>query len=1511
MERIKRYTIKLLTVFTAFIFLLSLVALFVLNSGVIDLLVKERATALFNENFVGRLELGELHLKFPNSVTLINPRIYSPGEAVPALEARKVSAKVNFLTFLQPEIRKLYLRRLVADSLNARVIEQENGKLNIEQLFAFRDPNIKQAPLDHFFSKKLQLKNSTLTYTGKKSNPNALQLSVNHINLELTSFTIKEKFLKGKLDTLRLRLTLPRENITLHQASGSFLFSENRAEIIALKAEANKSKAELSATFDNFTIFSSLIQKQLLRADSFLNIQELSLQSSDLKPFFPALLLPDGMYTLKGNAKGKKDNVKILDANLTHLKNRIIVKGELLNLQNRNALAYQLECDSSRIEGAFIESLLQKSTYREIAKKTGNITFLGRVKGNLKTVKSELTLRTAPGDLSLNAETSKEGSEQFSSKGTMVLKNLKPQKLVDAGGEKSLINASGSFEGVMVNKKINRLKLDLKLADSYWQNQPIKEGSMLLDFGNDMLAATVSLKNNLTTFSLDGGVDLKDKATRYQASGKATALDLSKILGSEQYKTDLNGTFSMNGSGVDAKALNVFAMMKFAPSQINNIRLKENSKASVEIVQKPGSSRTTINSDFFDLLTEGNFSFDELIALGRLAGSGIAREIASQNIWQSTMPAPENSSGKLTKPFTVNYLVTIKDLSPFQRLFPVEALSVKGRAEGRALYSNGECSIESAIRVEQLKAKNSVLIEKLAMAAGVECTASGTKKASVNAKAASLSLAGKKTGAAIFTALYTPSRLETTLDISTLEPKQNFSAKLSAAKSGSSYDLTVNHLSLKDAEGIWQASEKSHIMLGRTSALFNRFSLMKGGQQIVLNGELSNSQSGTFQCILYKVQLRELRQLAINPSLDLLAGTINASLTVSGTPGAKTTALKLNGEDIRYDKIRIGTVQGTARHSSGQLQFEMHNSSPGSLNSAKPIVVMNTFEGSGTIPLELSYYPLHFRTAPQQPIRVSFRSDNLSAQLLKYIVPIVDDAEGIIPTTLKIEGRTPTPDIYLTSRLLDTKIRIEPTQVTYLLNGELFITPKAIELRDIKIRDNLKGTGRINGVVKLDKLEPGALALECRIDNLLLFNKKDRKDETSFGTITGSTNNLLLHGTFTSPLAEGELRINAADFSLYRAGANESAKYIGVNKFIEFVPRYPSQSSAEIAGSNAAVQPAEFYYSLLDILQIKNLRLTSNVPIKCSVIFDRLRGEQIETTVNNLSLVVNKTDQLYRLFGSVNVIGGKYKFSNSNFDLQDGGKVAWNNADIRGGVMDNLYGAKYVTAVNQQTAERDNVKLLLAITGSLNEPQVEMGYYLNEQSQPFSSRNTIGGQSSQIDPNAQLNVITMLLSKQWYIRPGSSSQNTGFASNVGISTGTGMISSQLSRVVQDIAGIESFNVNVGVDNRGALSGLDLYFALNVPGTGGKVRFVGTGSSPSMKQSVMSDYYGTAQKIEYRVTPKIYLEAYRSYGQTGNETSSINLQKPSETWGASVSYRERFNSWDQFWKRIIPSSGKKK
>ncbi|MBV5302953.1 MAG: translocation/assembly module TamB [Chlorobium sp.] len=1512
MERIKHYILRLLTVVSAVTLLLSLSVMIVLNSGLLDLLVKDRIIKLFGEKFFGRVELQELHLKFPNNVLLIHPRIYGIGEKTPALEARSISIKINIFSLLRPDFRSLYLPLLKADYLNTRIIQQKNGKLNLERIFNRRDADSTKTLLDHFFCKSMQINNSTISYSGNSTHPDSGQFSIKNIKLELSEFTFKKKLVKGKL--ARLQLNIPQRNISLQEASGQFLFSETRSEVLSLKVKSNKSHAELSATLDHFNIFSRERQKELNLSNSFLNIQEISLDIDDMKRFYPKLEIPAGLYTLKGNVRGKMDDIEIIDALLTHAESKIAIKGNLLNPQSSNAFAYDLKCDSSKIALPFIESYLKERTQTEVARKTGDITFLGTAKGTLEAVKTDVTILSAVGDVSLSGEISRKEAGQFGSNGTIELKNVKPHTFIDAGNKKSLINASGSFEARASNNELSHLKLDMKLKDSFWHNQQLQEGTVSALYSNKLLKSALFLKNNQTSFALDSEIDWANELPRYRASGKAVKLNLLTIIDSKDLTTDLNGVFSLQGSGFNPRMLNIAASIQFSPSLINGFELTEQSKASLEIVQNATSSLAKISSDFIDVIAEGDYSFEELIHAGQFASSGVMREISAQNIWPTTVAAPLTSENTLKRPITINYRINVKDISPLVLLWPVQKFALQGRAEGRVAYKNGQCSINTLIDLSSLHAHNDFFLKKLSMELGLDCNSLGIPQASVSGKVESITVAGKNIGNALFSGIYSTAHLEAAVDLAIPDPAQSLSVKFTATKNNNNYEILFKHLSLKDASGIWLTADNSNVMVGKTSAKFNNFTITKGLQQAIFDGELSNSLPGNFLCTLNNFDINELNRFAPNPSLEKISGRINASLMVSGEPGSKKSSFNITGEKIRYDKLTIGEVKGSGIHNGNQLRFDIHSSGPLSeTSSEKSVTAISTIDGEGTIPVVISYFPLQLNVTEQQPINASFRSDNLSAKFIELLFPIVTSVEGIIPTTLQIQGRMSKPDISMTSRLRNTKIKIEPTQVSYLLNGDALVTPNGIELREITISDNVQGSGVINGVVMLEKLKPSALSLTAKTEKLLLFNKKDNQDETSFGSITGTTNNIRVHGKLSAPVVEGEMRIDAADFSLYRSGANESAKYVGADKFIEIMPRYNKVVTAKNSGNNITqAKPAEFYHSLIDILQIQELKLSSVEPLKYTMIFDSNRGEQLETSINNLSLIVNKNNQQYRLFGSVNIIDGKYKFSNSNFDLQDGGTITWNNVDIRSGIMDNLYGSKYVNASNQQNGDRDQVNMLLAITGSLNNPQVTMGYYLNEQTQPYASVNMIGKYASQIDPNAELNVISMLLAKQWYARPGTSGQLTNIAvSSAGFSAGTGILSSRISRVIQDIGGLESFNVNVGVNNSGTLSGLDLYFALSVPGTKGKVRFIGTGSSTDLGGAALSDYYGTAQKIEYRITPKVYFEASRSFGQNGITTYSSNLQKPAETLGISLSYKERFHSWEEFWKRIIPSSDKKR
>ena len=1506
MERIKHHTLKTLTVGAAILLAFSLSAMAVLNSGALDQFAKHQAVRLFAEKFFGRLEVQDVTLKFPNNITLVHPRLYGIGEKRAAIEAETISMKLNILSLLQPELTALYVRQISADNLNAQLIRQHNGKLNLERLFTRRDIDSTKTPFEKFFCKSIIIKNSAISYVDNSAAQAGVPLNVQQINLELSKFTVKKRLLKGTLE--QLQCTIPQYNVALHNASGQFHFSDTRSELLVLTIETNKSHAKLSASLDRFNIFSPERAQTVLKSSSFINIEEISLHSDDAKLLFPTVSLPNGFYTLKGNVKGKNEVLDILETRLTHLKSRLAVKGKLLNLTNSNAFAYDIICDSSKISVPLLESLLKNEAHKALARKTKGVNFLGTAKGTLNAIKGDATIITAAGELSLSGETAKEPSGQLAGKGTIALKKITPHTFFDAANSKSLINATGTLAAKSDGKEISEANIDLKLSNSFWQNQPVQQGTVLLNYTKQTLQGKIVLENNQSSAAVEGDIAWKSGVPTYQVSGKTAKLNLADIFPSHVPTTDLSGSFTLQGSGFDPKKLNISSELQFEPSLLNGFAIKDKTKIAIEIVQHDAYSRTNINSDFVDLLAEGAYSFNDLLNLGSFASAGIAQEIATQNIWSSDESAPAVTAHRLDKPFTVNYRIKVKDISPLTLLWPMNGITVQGKAEGQASYQEGQCTINAIIDAANVRAEGVMAAQQLAMELGLTCTDLGVQHASIAGKAKSITIATTEANNALFSGIYSPSHLEGSVDLAIADPAKSIAAKVAGTKNGNSYNVLVKQFAVKDAAGVWQTAANSTIVIGATSANFNHLSIAKGGQQIVVDGELSNAVPGTFSCTLRDIDINELKQLGANSTiLNKLSGTIDAALSVSGEPDAKTSAFTIKGDNLRYNDFALGSLISTGTHRGNQLRFELRSNVP-STNKGINDSANSTIAGGGTIPLSLSYFPLKWKIIDQQPVSASFTSDNLPAEFITLVFPLFSAIEGVLPTTLRVQGNMPQPEIVMTTHLRNTIATIAPTQVTYRLNGDLAITPHAIELRNITINDSNKGNGTISGLVYLEELKPKTLALTAVINRLLLFNKEDNGDDTSYGTIIGTTNNIAMRGSLSAPIIEGEMRIDAADFTLYRSGANESTKYVGSDKFLTFVPRNKSIAKVNSDVEEKPTKATEFYHSLLDILQIHQLKLTSIEPLKYSMIFDSNRGEALETSINNLSLVVNKNNQNYRLFGSVNIIGGKYKFSNTNFDLQDGAQMRWNNVDIRSGTLENLYGSKFVSTTNVQSGQRDNVNLLLAITGTLNTPQVSMGYYLNEESQPYARDNTIGKHTSQIDPNAELNVISMLLAKQWYIKPGSKSENSNLAvSSAGFSAGTGILSSRISKLIQGIGGIESFNVNVGVDNKGELSGLDLYVAMSVPGTNGKVRFIGTGNSPNLSSSAFTDYYGTSQKLEYRITPKIYVEALRSFGQSGNNNVSSNLQKPTETWGLSLSYKEQFQSWSEFWKRLTPSS----
>jgi len=1483
-----------MTAASAVVIVLCIAAALALNSGMVDQFAKKQVLSLFNDEFRGQLELKEVRLRFPDEVTIVTPAIFEEKATQPAARAQSITLKFNFLSLLRPKITMLSFREVDVDGLQASLFEYPDGKLNIEKIFTRKHPEKPEVlAIGKFRARALKIRNGSVSWKPKNSPAyrlNALSLDMSRV------FVAKYEF----MGTIRqMQFAMPDRGLTVKKSSGTLEFSSVRSDVIGLELETGKSNAKLSISVDGLDIFSGITKKSLLQNRTFVHVESMSIDTSELNRLIPVPALPAGVYQIKGDAKGTLGDLEILPTSIAQDGSHIAFKGEMLNLLEPKNLSFNLQIGKSAISPALLAHMLADERYRKLARDAGEITFSGMLRGRLDQWKSGIDFKTAIGSGKAAFETKRLAEKRYQADGTFSLEKAEPHRFLGIAQVRSGFSGTGAFRGTVSGSGVESAHVEASIKSAFWQQQAISSGSVTLDLVGKKLDLSTDLKSpEGGSLVMAGLVDFSTAAPSYEAGGTVRKLDLSKATGLQEYRSDLNGRFDLKGQGLDFDSLNLKTSMVLEPSSFSDFRFRERSTVSASIAQNAGASTVSFESEAFDLAVLGNASLAQMLETLRTVSSCIAKETGSA----PAAPFPGGAS-----PYAFNYKITIRDITPLRPLLSAREFQFTGTAVGKAAYAGGRLSLDSDISNASLSSGSSLRMDSAALTGSMQCTAAGVEVAHVSGTAGSLNLFGRELKSLRLNSSYDNGRLAASLDLAMPRFAEKLSAAITARRSGNVATIAIDRLALTTPKGIWQTVPGGALDVAKESVQFNRVRFAKGAQSLQLDGLLSNSVPGTFRGALSGLDLAEAKYFWLDPALKPMNGTVNAIYTVSGAPGAKTSDLDLRGAGVTYDELKIGAVHLTARHVGEQLRFEYESRGAASATD----VSANTIVGSGSIPLVLNYSSAQVRIPENRPISVSMHSDDLSARIVTFLVPIFDYAEGVIPTALRVTGSMPKPEIFLTTQLRDTTIRVAPTQVTYRVNGQITGTPSRIDLGRVELIDSQESRGFVSGMIGLDGLKPVTVNLGGSFRNLLLYSKKDMKDDTSFGTITGTTDNLRFYGDLSAPVAEGDLMVTSANFSLYRKGSSESAKYIGVDKFIKFVPRRPSQKPVATVATQPAGYP-QFHYNLLDILQIRNLRLTCNTPIKGTMIFDRIRGERIEGTLNNLSLVVNKTGQRYSLFGSVDITGGKYNFSNTSFDLENSGRLSWNNEEIREGRLIDIYGGKLVTATDVQTGERDNVKLLIAVSGTIEKPDVRMGYYLNDDPQPYSAVSMIGRQSSHVDANADLNVISLLFSRQWYLNPErQASRGVNPVSSVGFSAGTGLLSSQVSNIVQNLAGLESFNFNLGTSAKGNLSGLELNYAMLVPGTNGKIRFVGTNRTPvSGSTNTTNDYYaGSSQKIEYRVSPKVYVEAFRSDGISSNDAAYTNLQKPSENWGASVSYREKFHTWSQFWDHLF--DGKKK
>lgn len=1561
----------LLFVLTVFLTITVIVGL-LMKTGTVSLLVKNQIERSFEEEFNGRIDIWKVNINFPIEIDIYNTKVFIEDEYRPSLTIDTLSLKLSYFNYFDGGFSGVIINKLFLSGIDLSIYETKDGLINfakLKKLQTVEEPEKESPPLfstlpelncQHFEIRDLSLKwqrelRASPPDEGIKHNlgHNFWHLKtgiVKYEELAIDKFAVKcnfktaPNFISGVLN--QLQFDLPLNDFQLKKASAYFFFSDTQSEILALDAQTSRSMLTLSASIRDVNMFSPLNLEAVKTSPLFFQLSSERLAKADLALFTDKL--PEAFKSLAVDikTKGTLENLDVSKFGLLVGKNRLSLTGSLKKLYEPKKLVVDLPVVEARINVEELGELvgnqnIQAYNYLE------PLDLNGSIKGGLDNAQLDLAFDSDFGNGKIQADVSGPSSDNPNWQAQLSMDRLNLAPVLNDPEYQSRLNGMATFSGQGKSLETLNGALIVSLDSSKFSGRRISKLRSTVDIHEKKLEGSLEVLSNRQKIDLQSIVSFNSDKTRFEANGTVKNLNLTSVLLDKNYQSDLNLSFNIQGEGNDLGDLSTTWKVKFDSSGLKGVEIEKDTKAFFSIIQSAEGSSIEVASDIIEVNAYGDFDLNRLKNIGEYETRASLKELNQNNIFRERFSLPnllgissENLEVSGDSAFEFPELKLIFDAhlkSPekIARILQIGDLEAEGTFRGVIQSSAHEMSFKSNAQLESLRFKDKIAALDLKFALNYKDslvqTEQGVKSRFFNI--VSFDADKLKLGNNLLfetNALFDYSDRKLYLNVRTSDKTTGglFDLETSVSFLNELYDISLKNFSFATSNVLWQLNPNAHIRLSEQEISLENVFFENYNQIIELDGRLNLSGYGEIDVNVKELDLSELRTLIFKEKDKRFEGIVNLAGEIKGTLDDPIINSQLYIDDLAYQNVDIGHLQLQTDYKQQDLLLNLSaNLNQERIDSLKlRSYPFNHITLKGSLPVDLSFVSTEERFVRSKHIDVKLSSPNISPKVIEYFLPFFSNSNGDIPVEATVSHNFPNPKILIRAKLKDFVTTVEPSGVTYKINGDLTVTEDEIRPRGVIFEDYSGGKGELSGAVLMDFFDVTGLDLKGTCTRLELLNKPDIGDQEFWGDIVGSSTDLSLTGNLDYPVLRGEMNIDDANYSMLRTGAANASQLAQATRFVNFVPRKdPTTDLMDIYNENINEtiylfedndkETEEVYQEkFLDKLRIRDFILKNNRRLTFNVIFDRYSGEKFQTEIPRLLLNVNKTGQNYVANGFVNIASGKYNFATAAFDIQPDAKISWNNINIREGEMENVYANRRLRVSDKENNQIDDVTLSLHIGGTLNDPQVQMGYYLNELSQPYSSQASFGGISSTIDPNAQLNIMTLLFANQWYTKPGSNASFEGNTaiSNVGLSTGAGLISAQLSRLASGISGLESVDLNITRDSEGSPVGVDLTVALTVPGTDGRLKLITSGTTSKTELvNQNASYYSNAQKLEYQLTNNLIVEAYRTFGLNRNSVGYGFGDQVSEIWGLSVAYRKDFRTWGELWDRIFKSKSDQK
>jgi hypothetical protein len=1123
--------------------------------------------------------------------------------------------------------------------------------------------------------------------------------------------------------------------------------------------------------------------------------------TKDLVYFLPYLNFMNGVVSLDLNAEGKYGDINIKKFIFKSDNSSINITGKVKNLHDPAKLSFDITSKDDVMDPVDAKNLLPGipiPDYSRIGKVFGNITYVGEPLNFSTDFDVRSVFGNAKGSFALNLTT-----PDYSYKTEFLTNNLNIGGILNNKDLESSLNLKADITGRGFDINKISAKANYELAGSHFNNFNINKSAGVLEVSSKNITAELSLLTDELETNLKGKMNLdKPDDAEYTMKGNAHNLDLSKFTKRPFDRSNLNFAFDISGKGATLENISGSYNFNFQNSFYSSYYIPA-TPVDIKMSKSKSNADLTVNTGFFDLKAKGSFDLKDIVDATSYHINYLTNEIKKKFMYDSTVNYYSSSAtNKDFHDFNFEYEFITKDIKPLTKLFDSTGIKFQGGFKGKMENTASKFSSSTEWNISNFNYLDSLFALK---------NVKGNIEYKFDYKESEL-----KPFDDLYP-IYTDVNLKGDKVRFSTTSFDSLSLKLNLSKSEQSFSLRGGQDStfIVDFSGTSTLFNWLHLTFDTLYIKYNKFLISNDGKldvvykpgfsektisfrQFNINNNLVNFNLAGDLSFAGKSNLNvEAKVNKVGALLDLLqpSDTTNGyvhkspvkgsirrlSIHYEGTKENPIVNLEMNSGLLRYENSTIGRIDAFIDYDSSLLTTDILLSNAqgnGKLRVNGEIPLINpVMRGDERTNASISDNPLNFKLS----------TDNFQLNFFSKLIPNLADIRGLLNGEINATGTVSDPKLNGVLDVTKGRFLLAATGLYHRFNAKLRTENNTLVVDNFRIL-NLEDNGRhidFWGRVNFDGLNVKDIDLSSSGDIVVL-------DESALENDFGMTGNMVvgsgdppvrIHGDLQKLYIDGQLLIKDANIKF--SSIPTSPYDISSDNFIYKMMKdttYPGFKDTVIIvppEKFSQVDPflREFIVASSEPKKKTETNIIYNLQIKTwknavvSILFNPLTSEELYGEMQADIDLNNNIGQM-QLNGVVDIVGDSYYRFYRNFKVKDS-KLTFrgvpNNPELN---IQAVYELKTGNSNTFLSSETQGTSIILEIKGTKLKPDLTLT--LNE--------NGVERTGSDAQADAISYLIFGVSQKQL-----SAGQQSALARNVGVTTGTSVVSGMLGAALRNIA----------------------------------------------------------------------------------------------------------------------------